>query len=83
MSRRSATVQARDPDRLIPDPAGFFVVCPDARRERLVVEQYTVAAVLDCIIAAGCDGAAHEEKTGECVHDWFFAQSRSALPSGA
>jgi tetrahydromethanopterin S-methyltransferase subunit A len=44
------TVQARDPDRLIPDPAGFFVVYPDARRQRLVVEHYTVAAVLDCII---------------------------------
>jgi tetrahydromethanopterin S-methyltransferase subunit A len=43
-------VQARDPDRLIPDPAGFFVVYPDARRELLVVEHYTVAAVLDCII---------------------------------
>jgi tetrahydromethanopterin S-methyltransferase subunit A len=43
-------VQARDPDRLIPDPAGFFVVYPDARRGRLVVEHYTVAAVLDCII---------------------------------
>jgi tetrahydromethanopterin S-methyltransferase subunit A len=44
------TVQARDPDRLIPDPAGFFVVYPDARRQRLIVEHYTVAAVLDCII---------------------------------
>ena len=44
------TVQARDPGRLIPDPAGFFVIYPDARRQRLVVEHYTVAAVLDCII---------------------------------
>jgi tetrahydromethanopterin S-methyltransferase subunit A len=44
------TFQARQPDRLIPDPAGFFVVYPDARRERLVVEHYTVAAVLDCIV---------------------------------
>jgi tetrahydromethanopterin S-methyltransferase subunit A len=43
-------VQARDPDRLIPDPAGFFVVYPDARRGCLVVEHYTAAAVLDCII---------------------------------
>jgi tetrahydromethanopterin S-methyltransferase subunit A len=43
-------VHARDPDRLSPDPAGFFVVYPDARRERLVVEHYTVAAVLDCVI---------------------------------
>jgi tetrahydromethanopterin S-methyltransferase subunit A len=44
------TAQARDPDRLIPDPAGFFVIYPDTRRERLVVEHYTVAAVLDCIV---------------------------------
>jgi tetrahydromethanopterin S-methyltransferase subunit A len=43
-------VRAREPARLNPDPAGFFVVYPDARRERLVVEHYTVAAVLDCVI---------------------------------
>ena len=51
------TVHARDPDRLIPDPAGFFVVYPDARRQRLVVEHYTVAAVLDCIIEGASPAA--------------------------
>ncbi len=51
------TVQARYPDRLIPDPAGFFVVYPDFRRGCLVVEHYTVAAVLDCIIEGASPAA--------------------------
>ena len=55
------TVQARDPDRLIPDPAGFFVVYPDARRERLVVEHYTAAAVLDCVIEGNSPAAIASE----------------------
>lgn len=56
-----ATVQAREPDRLIPDPAGFFVVYPDSRRQRLVVEHYTVAAVLDCIIEGASPAAIASE----------------------
>ncbi len=55
------TVHARDPDRLIPDPAGFFVVYPDARQQRLVIEHYTVAAVLDCIIEGASPAAIASE----------------------
>lgn len=44
------TVSAEGPRRLIPDPAGYFVVYPDARGGRLVLEHYTKAGVLDCVI---------------------------------
>jgi tetrahydromethanopterin S-methyltransferase subunit A len=54
-------VQARDPDRLIPDPAGFFVVYPHARQGHLVVEHYTAAAVLDCIIEGTSPAAISSE----------------------
>jgi tetrahydromethanopterin S-methyltransferase subunit A len=44
------TVQAKLPDRLIMDPAGFFVVYPDSARQRLFLEHYTKAGVLDQIV---------------------------------
>ena len=53
-----ATLSAPEPERLISDPAGFFVIYPDARRRRLVVEHYTNAAVLDCVIDAATPAAA-------------------------
>ena len=43
-------VLAQEPQRMIPDPAGFFVVYPDAPRRRLIVEHYTNAGVLDCVL---------------------------------
>jgi tetrahydromethanopterin S-methyltransferase subunit A len=44
------TVQAAEPQRLTLDPAGYFIIYPDARRHILVVEHYTNAGVLDCMI---------------------------------
>lgn len=44
------TIQAELPDRLVMDPAGFFVVYPDAARQRLFLEHYTKAGVLDRIV---------------------------------
>ncbi len=35
---------------MIPDPAGFFVLYPDAPRRRLIVEHYANACVLDCVL---------------------------------
>ncbi len=43
-------VAAQEPRRMIPDPAGFFVVYPDAPRRRLLVEHYTNSGVLDCVL---------------------------------
>lgn len=43
-------IEATQPQRLISDPAGFFVVYPDSPRRRLVVEHYTNDGVLGCMI---------------------------------
>jgi tetrahydromethanopterin S-methyltransferase subunit A len=46
----AAIVAAEEPRRLLPDPAGFFVIYPDRRAHRLVAEHYSTAGVLDCVI---------------------------------
>ena len=51
------TVSAEEPRRLVPDPAGYFVVYPDARAGRLVLEHYTKAGVLDCVIQGNSSSA--------------------------
>lgn len=53
-----ATVVGQEPERLISDPAGFFVIYPERRRGLIVVEHYTNAAVLDCVIEATTPAAA-------------------------
>jgi tetrahydromethanopterin S-methyltransferase subunit A len=44
------TVQATEPQFYTSDPAGFFVVYPERRAQRLVVEHYSYAGVLDCVV---------------------------------
>lgn len=44
------TVWSEEPSRLVVDPAGFFVVYPEARRQVLTVEHYTKQGVLDCVM---------------------------------
>lgn len=55
------TVQARESQRLVPDPAGYLVVYPDRARERLVVEHYTNQGVLDCVIEGTTSAALYSE----------------------
>lgn len=43
-------VKAAEPERLVLDPSGYFVVYPEARRDSLVVEHYTNSGVLDCVL---------------------------------
>jgi len=43
-------IHAAEPLRLTLDEAGYFVVYPDRKRSSLVVEHYTNAGVLDCVI---------------------------------
>jgi tetrahydromethanopterin S-methyltransferase subunit A len=50
-------VNADEPRRLALDPAGFFVVYPDVRRRRLVVEHYTNAGVLHRLIEGASPAA--------------------------
>ena len=47
---RIEVVSAGEPKRLIPDPAGYFVVYPDASRGVVSVEHYTNDGVLDLIV---------------------------------
>ncbi|MDW8362200.1 MAG: DUF4346 domain-containing protein [Myxococcales bacterium] len=43
-------LEAREPQRMVADPLGFFVVYPDARRRRLVLEHYRNDGLLDCVM---------------------------------
>lgn len=54
-------IVAAEPKRLIPDPAGFFVVYPDGDRQRLVLEHYTNAGVLDCVLEGRTPAALYSE----------------------
>lgn len=44
------TLEVAEPKRLVPDPAGYCVVYPDRARARLLLEHYTNAGVLDCVL---------------------------------
>jgi tetrahydromethanopterin S-methyltransferase subunit A len=61
LTSRVEMISATEPRRLVADPAGFFVVYPDASRQRLVVEHYTVAGVLDSIIVGSTPAAVWTE----------------------
>ncbi len=51
------TILVAEPRRLVPDPAGFFVVYPDAPRRRLMAEHYTTSGVLDAVIEGATPAA--------------------------
>ena len=55
------TVSAKEPQFYKSDPAGFFVVYPDRRTTRLVVEHYTNAGTLDCVVAGATPTAIYAE----------------------
>lgn len=55
------TVHATPPRRLIPDPAGYFVVYADARMQRLVVEHYLNTGVITCVIDGTTPAALYSE----------------------
>lgn len=50
-----------EPGRLILDKAGYFVVYPDNRAQRLVVEHYTNQGVLGCVLEGSSTGALYSE----------------------
>ena len=54
-------IQAQEPERLTLDKAGYFVVYPDARSRRLVVEHYTNQGVLNCVLEGASPGALYGE----------------------
>ena len=53
-----------DAQPLVLDSAGYFMVYPDARTQRLVVEHYTNQGALTCVLEGTSTGALY----GEAVH---------------
>jgi tetrahydromethanopterin S-methyltransferase subunit A len=59
-----ATVPARAVQRLVPDPAGYFVVYPERRTGHLQVEHFTNAGVLTAVIEGDAPAALYAEIIG-------------------
>jgi tetrahydromethanopterin S-methyltransferase subunit A len=55
------TVQAEEPRRAFPDPAGFFIVYPEGRTRRLIVEHYRQDGALDCVLEGRTPAAIYAE----------------------
>ena len=49
--------RGKEPERLVLDSAGYFVVYPDFRHERLTLEHYTNPGLLDCVIEGATPAA--------------------------
>lgn len=60
-STRIKVVHATEPQSLTLDRAGYFIVYPDARKGRLVLEHYTNPGVLDCVIEGNSSSAVYME----------------------
>lgn len=56
-----ARIQVADAKPLMLDKAGYFVVYPDHRPKRLVVEHYTNQGVLTCVLEGSSAGALYSE----------------------
>ena len=54
-------IHVSEAKRLVLDKAGYFVICPDKRTKRLVVEHYTNQGVLTCILEGESTGALYGE----------------------
>jgi len=54
-------IQATDPTRLTLDKVGYFVIYPERRSKKLVVEHYTNQGVLDCMMEGNSTGALYTE----------------------
>jgi tetrahydromethanopterin S-methyltransferase subunit A len=55
------TVRAKEPQFFKSDPAGFLVIYPDSRAKTLVLEHYTNAGVLDCVVEGSSPTAVYME----------------------
>ena len=55
---------AEEPTRLVLDPAGYFVVYPDPREERLALEHYSNDGVLDCLLEGASAAALYTAAAG-------------------
>ena len=53
-------VFVREPEPLVLDPAGYFIVYPEPRRQALVVEHYTNGGVLDTMLEGRMAGPLYQ-----------------------
>ena len=58
---RVQRIQVSGPKSLTLDKAGYFVVYPDTRSRRLVLEHYTNQGVLNCVLEGASAGALYSE----------------------
>jgi tetrahydromethanopterin S-methyltransferase subunit A len=54
-------IQATNPTHLTLDKAGYFVIYPERRSKKLMVEHYTNQGVLDCMMEGNSTGALYTE----------------------
>lgn len=54
-------IRVSEPKCLVLDKAGYFVIYPDERTKRLVIEHYTNKGVLTCILEGASTGALYGE----------------------
>ena len=54
-------IQVSEPKRLTLDKAGYFVVYPESRTRRLIVEHYSNQGVLNCVLEGSSTGALYSE----------------------
>lgn len=54
-------IQVSEPKRLMLDKAGYFVVYPDTRTKRIIVEHYSNQGVLNCVLEGSSTGALYSE----------------------
>jgi len=54
-------IEVPEPKRLALDKAGYFVIYPDGRLKRLIVEHYTNQGVLNCVLEGTSTGAIYTD----------------------
>jgi len=60
-------VEGKEAERLTLDKAGYLVVYPDPRRNRLTLEHYTNHGVLDCVIEGATAAALYATAIERCL----------------
>lgn len=54
-------IQVEEPQQLILDKAGYFVIYPDAREQKIILEHYSNKGLLNCVLEGRSSGALYSE----------------------
>lgn len=60
LNRAVEPVFVAEPEPLVLDPAGYFIVYPESRRRTLILEHYTNTGALDAVLEGGTPGALYQ-----------------------